>query len=189
MSERFLISNARLSFPSIYKKATYDGKDTKFEATLLIPKEDEAQSKAIKAHIKAALIETFGSADKIPKSILRPDKSCFRNGDEVDYDGYAGHMSFKASNAKRPRTMDRDKSVVVEEDGKLYAGCYCDAIVEIWIQNNAYGQRINANLMALRHRRDGEAFGAGSIPEGIEDDFEDLEEEELTDDEAVLNDF
>lgn len=183
MSDRFTIPNVRLAFPSVYKKAKFDGEETKFEATVLIPKSDEKTIKGIKSHIKKALLAEFGSSDKVPKSILRADKSCLRDGDGVDYDGFANHMSFKASNDKRPRTLDRDKTPVAQEDGKLYAGCYCDAIVEIWIQNNGYGTRINANLMALRHRRDGEAFGAGSIPDGVEDDFEDLEDEVIENEE------
>lgn len=183
---RFQLRNVRLSFPHLFKKASYDGKETKFEATLLVPKSDKAQIKLIKEHTIQALKDEFGSTDKIPKGITKGVRNCLRDGDDVDYDGYADNMSFKAANGKRPRTMDRDKTPVTEEDSKLYAGCYVDAVVEIWIQNNAYGSRVNANLMAVRFRSDGEPFGAGSIPDDVEDDFDELEEEEL---EEEMEDF
>ena len=34
------LNNVRISFPSIIDKAIYKGKETKYEATFLIPKED-----------------------------------------------------------------------------------------------------------------------------------------------------
>lgn len=176
---RFTLSNVRLSFPSLFEKAQYDGKETKYEATFLIPKENEEQLELIKKHTKKALLEKFGSADKIPKGITKGVRYCLRDGDDVEYDGYAGQMSFKASNSKRPRTMNRKKEPCEAESGLLYSGCYVDAIVEIWIQNNNYGSRVNANLLAVRHREDGEAFGAGGIPEDVDNDFDDLPEEEV----------
>ena len=178
---RFTLTNVRLSFPHVFEKAEYDGKPTKFEATLLIPKDDEAQLELIRSHAKAALKEKFGTPDKIPKGITKGVRFCLRDGDDVEYDGYSGCMSFKAANGNRPRTMDRKKEPIGPESGLLYAGCYVDAIVEIWVQNNKYGSRINANLMALRHREDGEAFGAGGIPNDVDDDFDDLDDEAVAD--------
>lgn len=177
MSSHFTINNARLSFPHIFEKATYDGKETKYEATLLISKDDEETIKKIKKAIHAALLEKFNTQEKIPKGITKGVRNCLRDGDDVEYDGYANHMSFKAGNSKRPRTLGRDKRPVEADSGLLYAGCYVDVIVEIWVQDNQYGRRINANLMAVRHRADGEPFGAGVIPDGIEDGFEELDEE------------
>lgn len=173
----FTLKNVRLSFPHVFEKASYNGQETKYEATLLIPKNND-QLETVKKHTKEALLEKFTTADKIPKGITKGVRNCLRDGDDQEYDGYAGHMSFKASNNNRPRTLGRDKKPIQPESGLLYAGCYVDAIVEIWVQNNQYGARINANLLALRHREDGEAFGAGGIPDGVEDDFEDLEDEE-----------
>ena len=178
---RFTLTNVRLSFPHVFDKAKYDDKETKFEATLLIPKEETEQLETIKTATKKALLEKFGSADKIPKGITKGVRYCLRDGDDQEYDGYAGNMSFKASNKNRPRTMGRNKKPITADDGLLYAGCYVDAIVEIWVQSNQYGSRVNANLQALRHRADGEAFGAGGIPDDVEDDFEDLEEEAVAD--------
>jgi len=36
MSTKIMLKNVRLSFPSLFKKAVFDGKEGKFEATVLI---------------------------------------------------------------------------------------------------------------------------------------------------------
>lgn len=150
------LNNVRLSFPSIFQKASFQGAEGKYEATFLISKEDQADLvKTINSQIKSAITENLKGA-KVPS-----DKLCFKDGDEFSYDGYAGMMSFKASNSKRPMTIDNDKSTLAEDDNKLYAGCYVNAIVELWVQNNAYGKRVNANLLGVQFYKHGDPFGDG----------------------------
>jgi hypothetical protein len=66
--------------------------------------------------------------------------------------------------------IDKDKSPLTEDDEKLYAGCYVNAIVELWYQNNNYGKRVNANLLGVQFFKDGEPFGDGVS--ASEDDFD-----------------
>ena len=48
------LSNVRLSFPSLFRKAVFSGEETKFEATFLIDKSSQADKIAeIDAAIKA----------------------------------------------------------------------------------------------------------------------------------------
>jgi hypothetical protein len=103
------LNNVRLSFPSLFQKATFEGKETKFEATLLLDKDAHAESIAeIQAAIKVAIKEKLGGAK------VGADKLCMKDGDESDYEGYAGTMSLKAANAKRPLVIDRDKTPLAE---------------------------------------------------------------------------
>ena len=39
---KIMLPNVRLSFPSLFHKAVFDGKETKFEATFLIDKNEQA---------------------------------------------------------------------------------------------------------------------------------------------------
>lgn len=159
------LTNVRLSFPSLFRKAVFNGDETKFEATFLINKDSQAdQIKTLQDAINEKLKTDLKGA-KLPG-----DKICLKDGDTIDYDGYAGHMSIKASNAKRPMVIDADKSPLVEDDNKLYAGCYVNAIIELWAQNNNYGKRINANLLGVQFARHGEPFGDGVTVSA--DDFE-----------------
>lgn len=161
------LSNVRLSFPSIFKRSEFNGEQGKFEATFLLNKETQAdQIKMLEDAIEKALVES--------KIKVASDKRCLKDGDEIEYDGYAGHMSFKASTNRRPTVIDRDKAPLVEDDNKLYAGCYVNAIVDIWIQSNSYGKRVNANLFGVQFFKDGEAFGSGDVD--VTDDFDDYDD-------------
>jgi hypothetical protein len=161
------LSNVRLSFPSLFRKAQFSGEDTKFEATFLLNKEDHADTIAeINKHIQDKIKNDLKGAK------LGPDKICLKDGDEIAYDGYAGHMSIKASNSKRPKIIDRDKSQLSEDDDRPYAGCYVNAIIELWSQNNVYGKRINANLLGVQFYKDGDPFAAGETV--TDDDFDDF---------------
>ena len=163
---KIIIKNARLSFPSLFQKSVFDGKEGKYEATLLIDKKDEALKKQIDEQIAKKVAE---EKVKVPS-----DKYCIKDGDESDLDGFEGNWSLKASNPKRPTVIDRDKTPLTEDDEKLYAGCYVNAVIDFWVQNNAYGKRINANLYGVQFVKDGEPFGTG--PVDVTDDFEDLDE-------------
>ena len=162
-----MLKNVRLSFPSIFNRSNFDGVEGKFEATFLIDKADEATKAVIDTAIKEALAT---AKIKVPS-----DKICLKDGDESEYDGYEGNWSFKAANNKRPTVIDRDRTPLVEDDNILYAGCYVNVIADIWIQNNKFGKRVNANLYGIQFVKDGEAFGNG--PVDVTNDFDELDEE------------
>ncbi len=166
------LNNVRLSFPSLFQRASFQGDSGKFEATFLLNKEDHAPIiKEIHAAIKSGIASNLKGA-KIPA-----DKLCFKDGDDFEYDGYAGAMSFKASNNKRPMVIDKDKSPLAEDDGKPYAGCYVNAVVELWFQNNNYGKRVNANLLGVQFLKDGEPFG-GDGSSASNDDFDAFDDDD-----------
>lgn len=165
---KIMLKNVRLSFPSIFKRASFNGEEGKFEATFLLDKETQVdQIAAIESAIENAIKE---AKIKVPS-----DKICLKDGDDVEYAGYAGCMSIKASSNKRPTIIDKDKTPLAEDDGKPYAGCYVNAIVDLWIQNNSYGKRVNANLYGIQFVKDGEPFGSGDID--VTDDFDLLDDE------------
>ena len=159
------LKNVRLSFPSLFRKATFEGAETKYEATFLLSKDDHADLiKEIKSMISQRIKTDLKGAK------LSADRICLKDGDDFDYSGYAGCMSIKASNNKRPMLIDRDKSQLSEEDERLYAGCSVNAVIELWAQNNGYGKRINANLLGVQFFADGEPF-ADSVT-ASQDDFD-----------------
>lgn len=161
------LKNVRLSFPALFQaKSAQAGGEPKFSAAFLIDKSDE-QLNVISAAIKDCIKEKFG--DQPPKGI----KSCLRDGDEKEFDGYEGHMYVSASSARRPLVIDRDRTPLGAEDGRPYAGCYVNAIVRLWAQDNKYGRRINAELSGVQFLKDGDPFGS-SAP-ARPDDFEAVE--------------
>lgn len=151
------IGNARLSFPSLFQQASFGGESTgKYEATFIL---DKVEHKDLIAQIKKQ-IETLAAEAKIKVSA---DKLCLKDGDEIGRPEMEGKYTIKASTKKRPLVIDRNKSPITEDDNVIYAGCYVNAIVSLWAQNNQYGKRINAQLDGVQFVRDGEPFGDGGV--------------------------
>lgn len=164
---KVILKNVRLSFPSLFQTELYNGADTeKFAATLLIDKNDE-QVAVLKDAMKKVAAEKFGNT--LPKSL----KSCIQDGDEKEYDGYAGCFAIKATTKRRPVVIDGNKTPLVEEDGKIYAGCYVNASVDLWCMDNQYGKRVLAALNGVQFAAEGEAFGNSS--NSALSDFEEIE--------------
>ena len=168
------LSNLRLAFPQLFEAKTVNGEGKPaFSATLLI-KPTDPQVKAINAAIDAVAKEKWGAkADAILKQLRAADKTALHDGDmKSTYDGFEGMLYVSARNAVRPTVLDRDKAPLVAADGKPYAGCYVNAVLELWAQDNAFGRRVNATLMGVQFHGDGDAFAGGGA--ASDDDFDDV---------------
>lgn len=165
-----MIQNARLSFPNIFRPSAFNpGDDPKFSASLVL-EEGDPQLEAIRAEMERVAAAKW--ADKVPPRLKR----CLRPGTEKDFDGFGeGTWFFNASNKSRPGVFDRDRTPLVEEDGKPYAGCYVNVLVDFWAQDNNFGKRINASLQGIQFDKDGDGFGGGSGT-ATSDDFNTLED-------------
>lgn len=152
------IQAARLSFPSLFNTAKFGGEDTgKYEATFVLDKVEHAETIAgIKTQIERLMKEELKS--KVPS-----DKLCLKDGDDMGRPEFEGKYTIKASTKRRPLVINRDKSPITESDNVIYAGCYVNAIVSLWVQNNSWGKRINAQLDGVQFCRDGEPFGDGGV--------------------------
>jgi hypothetical protein len=171
-SERIQLKNVRLSFPSLYERSAFEGNDGpgKYEATFLIDKKDKATVALVRKAIEALLKE---AGVKVPEN-----KWCLQDGDGKEYDGYQGMMSVKASSKRRPSTFDKDLSALDSNDDKFYPGCYVNGSIDLWLQDNKYGKRVNANLYGVQFAKDGEAFGENVDVSG---DFEAVDDTDLDD--------
>ena len=170
---KFMLKNVRISFPALFQKAVFDGNAGKYEATFLIDKDAQSDLiEEINTRIDKFLEEKFG-AGKVPKSIKR---TVFKDGDHVEYQGYENHMAFKAGSAnRRPTVIDRDKSPLIEEDGKPMAGDYVNAVVGLWYSDHPKGgKQVLGNLMGVQFYKEGERFGSGDVD--VMSDFEELED-------------
>ena len=160
---KVIIKNARLSFPSIFQFATYQGQSRdRYEASFLLPKDSDAV-KDVQNAIQKVGSETLGANWKKAKNPLS-------DGDGREYDGYEGMWAIKASTKKRPAVLDYDKTTLVEEDGRIYAGCYVNASLSIYAFSNNYGNFIAAQLNGIQFFAPGKPF---AVDEGDPlDDFE-----------------
>lgn len=168
---KVMLKNVRLAFPNLFTpQAGPDGGDAKYNATFII--EDEENVKRVNEAIEQVAQDKWGAkAAENLKALRSKGRICLRDGeDKADYDGFDGNHYINASNKVAPAVFDRDKSKLSERDGKPYAGCYVDASVDVWAQDNQYGKRINSSLRGVKFAQDGEPFAGGGA--ATEDDFE-----------------
>ena len=168
-----LISNIRISFPDLFTaRAQAEGSEPKFACTFLV-EPGSAQETAINNEILRVVESKWpGKGAQIIKQISGNNmRFCFRPADEKDYQGFEGMRFFKASSKVRPTIIDRDRSPLTQEDGKPYAGCYVNAIVDFYAYDNN-GKGVGCALKGIQFFKDGDAFAGGGVARP--DDFEDL---------------
>ena len=173
------LNAVRLSFPPLFEAKTVNGEGKPaFSAAFLISPKDP-QIAMINTAISTVAAEKWGAkADAILKTIRAADKTCLHSGDlKSNYDGFEGMMYISARNPLKPSVVDTNRSPLVAEDGRPYAGCYVNAVLELWTQDNNYGKRVNATLMGVQFYKDGECFVGGGVADA--EDFDDLTIEDL----------
>lgn len=172
---RILIKDVRLTFPSLFHAtAPKAGGAAAFSASFLLTK-DHKQLPEIRAAFKKMADEKWGAKGAATlKTMEASDKLCLHNGDtKAEYEGYEGNLYISSRSKVRPSVFDHQRNELMEEDGRPYSGCYVNASLEFWAQDNDYGKRINAQLRGVQFLRDGEAFAGGSTPAGA-DEFDEI---------------
>jgi hypothetical protein len=174
MSE-VMIRDARLAFPNLFEAKTVNGEgDPAFSCTLLIAKDDPVLKAIAKIEDDLAAAKWGDKAGSILKTIRSSGKGAVKDGaTKAEYDGFDGMMFVSCRSKTRPSVFDRDRSPLVAADGKPYGGCYVNAKVSFWAQDNAYGKRINAQISGVQFSKDGDNFGGG-VRAAVADDFADL---------------
>lgn len=179
---KVVIEDVRLSFPDLFEPKSFGEGKPAYSAKFIIEPKSPAVKK-IEAAIAEVAKEKWGEkADGVLEIINEDKKNAFVKGPYKNkktgdvYDGFQGmyHLNARTGGDKpAPKAFDRAKREVTARDGVFYAGCYVDAVVDIYAQDHPqYGRRINCGLLGVRFVRDGTAFSGGSASA---DDFADLE--------------
>jgi hypothetical protein len=101
---------------------------------------------------------------------------CFGAGDErisrktmKPFDGYPGKVYVSAISDSQPGVFDA-KGVIIPETNtmavmnelrRFYGGCYVNAAVSPWCQDNKHGRAMRCELIAIQFAGPGEPFGEG----------------------------
>jgi hypothetical protein len=165
---KITLTSVRLSFPALFEpKAGPDGGAPKYSAAFII-EPGSKNAKALKDACAAVANEKWGAkAAGTMKELYAKDKVCYKENEKANssgdvYAGFEGMHFVNTSNKARPTVVDADKSPLTAQDGKPYGGCYVNAIIDIWPQDNGYGKRVNATLMGVQFVKDGDAFVGGT---------------------------
>jgi len=167
------LNNVRLSFPALWeaRKGPDANSKASYQAAFILDKKENAKDiEAVKAAIATVTKEVFKGK--------QPPKIALRDGSEKpDIDGYgSGVMFINARSDRRPHVVGRKKEPLTADDGIPYAGCYVNAVIRLWGQDNQYGKRINAQLWGVQFVKKGDAFGDVEID--VSDEFKTLDEDE-----------
>jgi Protein of unknown function (DUF2815) len=168
---RIMLRDVRLAFPNLWvASAPKGGGEKAFSASFIIPKTHK-QIAELNAAFKAVAKDKWASkADAVYKALEAADKIALRNGDsKADYEGFEGNFYVSGRSKVRPSVFDQQRQELTQEDGKPYAGCYVNASVELWAQDNDFGKRINAQIRGVQFLRDGDAFAGGGQPADSEE--------------------
>jgi len=171
------LNDVRLSFAqALFTAQQVNGQGfTKFSASFLFPPTHPAHA-AIKEGFKNVAQEKWkDKAAETFAALKAGDKLCLHDGDaKPQYEGYKGNLYLNASNKLRPLVIDGNKSPLDVASGKPYSGCYVNAVIELWPQENKYGKRINVSLLGVQFLRDGPRLSGGGVASA--DDFQAIPE-------------
>jgi len=157
-----VVKNVRLSYPALFRPKTMVGPDGKPQTpkygavfiSHLPPQERDELLSLIKEIFLA----------KCPGKTLPADKMFARKGDDTGKPEYAGAIILSASESvdRPPRVYNRDGKITASE-ADVYSGCMVDAVIRPWPQDNAWGKRVNASLVAVKFVGDNVPFGLPPI--------------------------
>lgn len=159
---KLTFKDARLAFPNIFEPRANEKGELQFSGAFIFAP-DHSGIKDLDAVIDEVGKAKWGAKwPQILKELKAGDRLPIHNGDsKASLAGYEGNMFFNAYNKVRPTVVDRDRSPLTAQDGKPYGGCYVNAIVDVWAQENSYGKRINCQLQGVQYVRDGDSFAGG----------------------------
>lgn len=179
MSTKVVTGKVRFSYVNIFKSRAFQAdQDAKFSICLLIPKEDKATLKKIKAAIDEAIQEGISSKwnGKKPANVKLP----LRDGDEERADEapeYEGMMFLNANSTQKPGIVDKDLNEILDPD-EVYSGCWGRASINFYPFSVNGNKGIGVGLNNVQKLKDGEHLGSAraSAESDFDDDFEDDDE-------------
>lgn len=173
------LTDVRLSFPDLFEATTVAGQGKPaYRAQFLVPAGSPLKAQIDEAVRQVARDKWGAKAQAILDANEGiPQKTCWLDGKKRAYDGYEGMWALSSSRPEdkgRPLVIDRDKQALAAKDGRPYAGCYVNASVELWAQDNQHGKAVRCTLVGVQFLRDGDSFGGGAAPNP--DDFDEINE-------------
>ncbi|MDF7671140.1 DUF2815 family protein [Orbaceae bacterium ESL0721] len=168
------LNNVRIAFPKLFKPEQVNGEgEPQFSATFILAKDHPCIKDIGNAIAQVAKEKWADKADAVLKKLKAELKVCLKDGDiKSELEGFENKYYLNANNKTRPYVVDRDKTQLNPDDGVIYAGCYVNAVVDIWAMDNKFGKRICASLSGVQFYKDGDAFSGGGV--ASDTDFDDL---------------
>jgi hypothetical protein len=142
-----------LSFPSLFEMREYQGKSS-YQITMVFPKGTDLTA------LKQAAKECLDA--KFPNGCKNPNNPFGKGDDKVDEWGkiFEEAVYVRAQTQFAPKVVDQNRVEILDAD-KVYAGCYCRALVAPYAYDKAGNRGVGFGLEAVQFLRDGERIGGG----------------------------
>ena len=181
--QNLIYITARISFPWLVEpqsRVNEKGVTTQsYNADLIVAPNDPSFAKFMQEYAKMAGEKWKENAQAAMTRIQSDRKTrCYGAGEEkVDSKtfqvrpGYAGNLFITARSSRQPQIIKPDGTPVDPTNtlelrafgAKIYGGCWVNAVIKPWIQQNDTGIGCRCDLVAVQFARDDEAFGAGAV--------------------------
>ena len=183
-----LIKKARASYPHLSRPFALPARPTPedpnprqptpaYSMTAILLKGDHAATKAMCDEVIAQLI----AGTKITR--VAGSNKFIRDGDAGAKDECIGCWTISARDTRnKPTVVGPDRLKLPDDSPLAYAGAWCNLHIKPWVQDNHWGKRVNANLLAVQFTGGGDPIGGGTIRRDAL--VEDYEMTENPDDEA-----
>lgn len=159
-SGRLTTGEFRMSFGYLFAKRNgQDGQEGKYGLTMLFKKSDKKSIEQLEKLAFAAL-EASDKFDAKQKSAIWKEAKAklFRDGNQFEYDGYAGMIAVNCANSRKPTVVGPDLQPVIDRE-EVYSGCYGRAAIRAFAYNNK-SKGVAFSLDGFQKTRDGEPFGS-----------------------------
>lgn len=144
----------------------------KYSCVVLFPSTSTEAKAAIDAVMWKLVSDKFGqNAAAIWQELGASNKLALRDGaTKASKEGFMGNL-FISPSAKQERppklyhkflTPEGNVQELKRPQSVIYSGCYVNAQIGFWLQDNKFGRRVNAELLAVQFAEDGDAFGGSA---------------------------
>jgi hypothetical protein len=180
-----MLKKKRIAFPVFGEpQAVGDSPAKAWGGRLIIEPDDPQIADIEKAMKEVAKVQWKDDWESVYNLIVEDKRTAFLRAPYKNkktgkvYAGFEGNyslgMRWSADKAGRPTVVSKTGVELTENtdrDRAIYSGCYVNAKVEFWAQDNSYGRRVNCTPLGVMFAEDGPSFGGGAAPASA-DDFE-----------------
>jgi len=144
----------RMAFPALLAPVEKDNGKIQYEMILLIPKTDTEGLGKIKGIIRDAIKARWG--DNPPKGLVIP----LNDGDEKDWEGFAGHYYIRCASTFQPGFIDRQKRPI-RDPNLVYGGAWVRAHIDAysWVHQASGKKGVSIGLNNVLFWKEDESFG------------------------------
>jgi hypothetical protein len=174
-----MLKMKRHAFPAIGRTSAIGDGEPAYGTRLIIDPKD-ADVAVIDKALEEVAVAKWKEDGKAVLAMLKEEKKvCFEKAPYRSkktgkvYDGFEGMYHLGTRNPKTQPTVFDKYGEPVTDPNKIeqvvYSGCYINAKVELWAQDNSFGRRINCSLLGVMFADDGTSFGGGAAPASADD--------------------